>query len=112
MEINSKEYDRAFYNYFKMLDVDNFDFINDRPLTKFYEDIRDMNIPSIAYFLENIIDHNQNKQITVYKSSQLFDLYKEFLITSNVKYEITATRFGIDISNYEGINKKKGWWIY
>ena len=66
-----------------------------------------LNIPSIAYFLKTIIDQNHNKQIIIYKSSQLFDLYKKFFITSNMKYEITATRFGIDISNYEGVDKKK-----
>jgi len=106
-EINSKEYDRAFYNYFMEIDIDNFDFINDRPITKFYENIRDMNIPPLAYFLEHIIDVNNDKQNLVYKSSILFELFREYMSSANIKYEISSTRFGIDINNYDGIEKKK-----
>ena len=27
--------------------------------------------------------------------------------SANIKYEISSTRFGIDINNYDGIEKKK-----
>lgn len=95
------------YNHFMQKDIDNFDFINDGPITTIYVNSRDMNIPTLAYILEQLIDMNNNKENLNYTSSLLFELYREYISNSNIKFEITSTRFGIDITSCEGINNDR-----
>ena len=52
-EIKTGEYIKAFYNYFKNLDISKYDFINNRPKSDMYEYMQQMNTPIIALFLEN-----------------------------------------------------------
>ena len=55
-EINSGIYDKAFYDYFLDIDLSEFDFINKRPITNFYNKMKELNYPTLARFFENIID--------------------------------------------------------
>ena len=103
-EINSKKYDKAFYDYFINIDLSNFDFTNERPITNFYKNMKEYNIPVIAKFLESII--NENKQ-TIFSASSLFTGFNIFLKDNNFKAEYTSTKFGIDIKAYEGIEKSR-----
>ena len=94
------------------LDIDNFNFIGERPITKFYQNIRDMNIPTMAYFLEHLIDIQCKDDNTLkFKSSELFGMFRDYIANSNISFDTNITRFGIDISNYEGIQKKKDGYI-
>ena len=108
-EINKGDYDRAFYDYFMNINIENYNFIHNRPLTTFYENMREINIPVIAKFLEHIIDINyeNNNNNICYLSPKLFFLFNEFLKDNNFKVDYTTTKFGIDIKNYDGIIKKK-----
>ena len=56
-------------------------------------------------FFEKIIDDN-NKDCS-YTSSDLFNKFNDYIKTNNFKVEITSTKFGIDIKNYDGIEKRK-----
>ena len=76
-EINSGEYDRAFYDYFMSLNFENYNFIQERPRTLFYERMQELNIPTMAQFLENLIDSNTQKAHFSYSSSNLFSLFNE-----------------------------------
>ena len=104
-EINSGKYDKAFYNYFLNVNLNGFDFINERPTTSFYNNMKELNTPIIVKFLEKVIDEN-NKNCS-FSSTQLFDNFNEFIKTNNFKVEYTSTKFGIDIKNFDGIEKKK-----
>ena len=106
-EIESGEYDRAFYDYFMSLDLENYNFIKERPQTLFYDRMKDLNIPIMAQFLENLIDLNTNKAHLSYSSSKLFSLFNEYVEQNKFKYECSSTRFGIDIKTYQGIEKNK-----
>ena len=44
-EINDKSYDRAFFNYLMSMDIYNFDFTNNRPITSFYNNMKELNTP-------------------------------------------------------------------
>ena len=104
-EINSGEYDKAFYDYFLNIDLSEFDFINERPITNFYKNMKEINIPILAKYFESVVDaHIENCSVS---ASDLFTNFNEFLKTNNFKVEYTSTKFGIDIKNYEGITKRK-----
>ena len=104
-EINSGLYDRAFYDYFLSIDLTSFDFTNSRPITNFYNNMKELNIPILARFFENIIDiYNADCSFT---STELFNKFNEYVKTNNFKVEISSTKFGIDIKNYDGIEKLK-----
>jgi hypothetical protein len=64
------------------------------------------NVPILALFFENLIN---GKKVFDYKikASDLFTKFQAFIKDGNFKNEITLTRFGIDIKEYEGILKMK-----
>ena len=105
-EINSCKYDRAFYNYFMNIKIDNFNFISERPITSFYQNMKENNIPIIAKFFENILNNSNVKKFT-FESSILFKKFNSFIQNGNFYCEYTITKFGIDIKSYEGIEKIK-----
>jgi putative DNA primase/helicase len=106
-EINNKSYDRAFYNYLLTIDVDNYDFTNNRPTTNFYNNMKELNTPIIAKFFENMIDKYNSSTLINITASSLYDNFNIFIKDNNFKIEYTSTKFGIDIKNYEGIEKKR-----
>jgi hypothetical protein len=106
-EIKSKKYDRAFYNYFMSVDITSYDFTNNRPITDFYNNMKETNLPIIAKFFEHIVDSNSNEEEIKFKANELFIMFNEFIKQNNYKVEYTSTKFGIDIKTYKGIEKKK-----
>ena len=38
-------------------------------------------------------------------------MFRDYIANSNISFDTNITRFGIDISNYEGIQKKKDGYI-
>jgi putative DNA primase/helicase len=111
-EIKSGDYDRAFYDYFMNINIENYNFTLNRPLTTFYENMREINIPIIAKFLEHIIDNNNNNNNNnvdklTYESSILFKKFNSFIQDGNFKCDYTLTKFGIELKSYDGIEKFK-----
>ena len=106
-EINSCKYDRAFYDYFMNIDVETFDFIKNRPITNFYNNMREMNIPIMAKFFESIVDSHHSRKSVDFQSSVLFNMFTTFIKDNNSKVDYTQTKFGIDIKAYDGITKEK-----
>ena len=106
-EINSKVYDRSFYNYFLSIDLNKIDFTNDRPITSFYNNMKEMNTPVMAKFFEQIVDDNIEQENIKYSATDLFNAFNEYVRNNNFKMDMSSTKFGIDIKNYEGIEKKK-----
>lgn len=106
-EINDKSYDRAFFNYLMSIDINNYDFTNNRPITSFYNNMKELNTPILAKFFENMIDKYNSSKIINFTASSLYDNFNIFIKENNFKIEYTSTKFGIDIKNYEGIEKKR-----
>ena len=96
-EINDGEYDRAFYNYLMAIDLQNYNFTNNRPITNFYNNMKEINLPIIVKFFENLIDKHVNKKIIKYTATELFIFFNDFIKTNNFKIEYTSTKFGLDI---------------
>jgi hypothetical protein len=94
----------AFYNYLMSIECDNFDFTGLRPETEFYKNMQEANIPIVAKFFEEEIYENR-KSVKTY--NDLFGDYMMFLQRGNFKYEITSSKFGLELKEYDGINKIK-----
>ena len=105
-EIYNGEYDKSFYDYFMSIDLENYNFTNNRPITNFYNNMKEINLPIIIKFIENIIDKNTNEEIIKFTASELFSFFNDFIKNNNFKIKYTSTNFGLDIKNYEGIKKE------
>lgn len=107
--LQSGEYDKAFYNMLMNEETDNFDFTNNRPITSFYEDLKDMNKPIISRFLEYLIDNNtyNTKYNSKDKAMTIFNKFKEFIHNNNFKCDYSSTKFFSELKKYEGITKVK-----
>jgi hypothetical protein len=107
-ELKSGLYDKIFYEYLMEQDVENYDFVNNRPKTKYYNMLKQMSTPIIAIYLKNIIDKNFDKNEIEYKSN---DLYLKFTKWKNSfgyeNYNCNLTIFGNEIKKYNGIIKKR-----
>jgi hypothetical protein len=104
-EIEGGKYDKAFYDYFINIDLTNFDFTNERPITSFYSNMKELNIPIMARFFESIVD--EDKKINNFSSTELFNKFNDYVKANNFKADYTATKFGIDIKSYDGVEKVK-----
>ena len=67
--------------------------------------MKEINIPILARFFEKIVDGNNDN--CSFTSTDLFQRFNDFVKCNNFKVEFTSTKFGIDIKNYEGIEKRK-----
>ena len=104
-EMDSGNYDRAFFNYLLSIDINNYDFTNNRPNTKFYNDMKEMNTPPMALFLESIV-MKENDSYKV-QSSTLFKQYADFVESYNYKNQPTLTKFILDIKKIDGIEQTR-----
>jgi len=87
----------------------NFLITNNQLIQTLIFNNRENNIPIIAIFLRKIIDINNNfkKESIIFSSSKLFFLFNEFIKVNNYNIDYSATKFGLDIKNYDGIVKSR-----
>jgi hypothetical protein len=104
--MKSGKYDKAFFNYLMSIDCDNYDFTNNRPLTKFYDEMKEANTPPIAKFYEELTyDYTEN--IIEINNSTLYELFNNYIKNNNYKIEYTNTKFSIDSKKIEGIQANR-----
>ena len=96
-EMNTGDYNRAFYDYWMSLDINNYDFTNNRPETSFYNDTKELNTPVMVKFLEHIIDINSSDNIKSYTATELYNYFNSYLSSNKFKVEYTSTKFGLEI---------------
>jgi hypothetical protein len=105
-EFRDKNIAKAFFNYFMSIDCDNYDFINNRPETNFYNTLREHSTPIIIKFFEEEmhenITTNPNK---IYRD--LFGDYLMYLQMGNFRFEVNRVKFGIEIKEYDFIIKSR-----
>ena len=107
----------AFYNYLMSIECDDYDFTGERVKTEFYNDMKEHNIPVLIKFLEseiisNVYKDKISKQIKlrekgIYRASLLYEIFNQYIKTNNYKYEITSTKFGLEIKKFESIEKNQ-----
>jgi hypothetical protein len=104
---------RNFYDYLMNIDISEFDPARDRVLTDAYEDMQESTIPHLARFFDykyNNILCNNGEMKRIKKATALFLGYEKYMDTffKNSKYVTNITKFGRDIKQFEGIEKKRG----
>jgi hypothetical protein len=105
---------RSFYDFLMSRDISSWDSINDRPITKAYKDIQSANIPAMAnYLVEQIIifenaDEAEKRLMIKQSATELFNHFVSWLKDNGFKLEYNSTKFGREICEYEGIEKKRG----
>ena len=105
-EITSGCYDKAFYDYFKTLDISKIDFIADRPQSSLINDMREMSIPPVARFLHNLIESNDETQIQITLAA-CFAEFNQYTQDTKHKCDFTYTAFGQEMKRYKGVGKKR-----
>jgi hypothetical protein len=82
------------------IDLGNFNFVDDRPVTQFAKDLEDLSRPIELEFIINFVE-NLETELTSYTAQEFFDLFKEFLQTnstgSNKNYHISFKGFWMKI---------------
>jgi hypothetical protein len=102
----------AWYDYLMSIDINNYDFIKNRPQSKLYSEIIESCSSNIVKFLAESMTHFENnkesddEQYTV-KADQLFTYYGVWKTKTNHKDEHNTTSFGREISGIAGISKKR-----
>ena len=107
-EMESKEYDKVFFDYLMSMKSDDYDFTGNRPQTEFFNDLREINIPYVARYLENLLFLRCDNQLeNTFKSKDLLFGFGLFCQENNFKNEMNSTRFGLEIKKYKSIIKKR-----
>lgn len=102
--INNPINAKAFYNYLMTIDITTVDWVNDRPKTKIYEELRKVNIPLVARFLSDYYD-SRNSDFANVSSNSLFSNFNTWMDTNKYHTEFNSTSFGRELNKYDGIEK-------
>ena len=116
-ELKTKEYIKSFYDYFMSIDYNGYSFEANRPYSKNYELMRQTNVPVLArfleYYVESLYKEVRDGEPLIYKdeinimATPFFEKFKKFKTEQEEKIEMKQTKFGIDITRYDGITKDK-----
>ena len=105
---------KSFYEFLLNRDVSKWDSINHRPITKAYSDIKSANTPPMAtYLIEQMVSYENadSTEKEMYTKQPALDIYNNFKIWLSqngfTKMDYTSTKFGREICDYEGIDKKR-----
>ena len=93
LEMNSGDYDKAFFDYLINLDSINYNF-NNKPETTLYKEMKLAYRDNIIDFLENQIMKNKMNTIK-HKATDLFNDYLNFLKDGNFKNDISIKKFSM-----------------
>ena len=97
----------SFVDFLQNRNIENWDPIGDRPLTKCYKDLKSVNIPIYARFLIDWCYKNKDTEERTYKGEKLFKLFLTFLEEGNFNIQISISSFGRFIKNYNGVLYKR-----
>jgi len=101
----------AWFDHLKSIEVKDYDFINNRPESKIYNDIKDACTSNILKFLNDTIirlgDEEDSKNVQVLRSNKLFANYIDWKSATNHKDEHNTTSFGREITGIQGIKKDR-----
>jgi hypothetical protein len=91
---NEPSNQKAFYEYLKGININNVDWINDRPITELYKDIQEANHPIQIKFFKWLVETHDNDFSLRYSSESFFDHFNEFVKKGQYKnVEMNETSF-------------------
>ena len=65
------------------INLENYNFTNNRPTTNLYNNMKEINLPIIVKFFENLIDKNTNEKIIKFTATELFIFFNDFIKNNN-----------------------------
>lgn len=104
-ELDNNDCMYSFYNFLKNKDISKFN-LNDRPITKFYDELKEVNIPILVNFISDKF-YRTTKKIVKVQASELYHEFKQYLDRFHKTMDYTATKFGRDLKKISGITKKR-----
>jgi len=100
-ELRKPETSQAYYHYLMNLDISDFQPTTDRPITEYYQTVKESFIPYHAQYFQKLFEENTEKEITTIKARELLEYMK-----ISCKFELNQSRFGRDMKLYKGVVKK------
>ena len=104
----------AFYHHLKNLDISTVDWVQDRPKSALWEELRTANVPVLARWLDEVAEM-KSFEATWIPGKQLFAAFREWVEKGNHKCEWSVTKFGTEVKKYEGVSHKRSngshYWI-
>jgi hypothetical protein len=99
----SKENQKAIYEYLLGRNIEDVDWVNSRPKTALYTDIQSMTIPVEVRFINDwVYGKNGDAFGNAYEfSGELYTSYKTWLSRCSIKSEMSLTKFGTVMKKYE-----------
>ena len=97
----------AFYKYLMDIDIKDYDFVNERPKTDIYKDMREVNKPRMALFMEYKLMRAQENHFNI-KSKLLFTQFQEWLKDNGFNnHKTNTTKVGRYLKTVKGVEKKR-----
>jgi hypothetical protein len=113
--LNDPDVIRTMYEYFMGLpDIENFNLIK-IPRTEFQENIQEGNVSIYEQWLKQFTCENFEKDEIELLGSETFNLFDEWKKSQNIKFEVSAVKLGVKLSNlkingiFKGKATNKGW---
>jgi len=112
--INDKRVLKAYFEYLKTINIQDFDWCNSRPKSEFLEDLKTCSLPKemmfmIDYIQEKLLqlkDHNLTINI---QAKTLFGNFIDYIRQNDPQFITNDKKFGILIKNYkiDGLEKTR-----
>jgi hypothetical protein len=102
----NKANQKGFFNYLNTINLNQTDWVNDRPITEEYKDVQGMMTPLEARFSEFISNEKMKQDETTFKFANLYKDYKDYLVAHGYKIDVKDKTLGIQLKKYDGIVKK------
>ena len=111
--LEDKNVMKTLFEFLKKRDISKWDSIADRPVTEAYKDMQSVNVPMIAKFLCWFVDNqklgykinNEDYSKCAINATKFYEECIDWKTTSGWNTPFTATAFGRQIKQYEGIKK-------
>ena len=127
--INDKDTMRDWYDYLMTIDTEHIDWIRDRPVSEYFDDLVEASQDlEFKFLVEKIVqtadtiacrsdineilksaDNVKNTQWSErYKTTDLFKEFREYIDKKKVSYATTDVKFGIKLLKYRNLFAEKG----
>lgn len=93
---------KTFYEHLKNIDISNYDFVNNRPMSDIYKEMSSVNYPKEALFVMHLLE--QGKLKAEARSSTLYESFTEFLYSDGyTDYSTNHAKFTRNIKRIGGV---------
>lgn len=106
--MNNKDITKSFYLFLMSVEVEEFDFINERPLNDSYKDVKQANIPAIVYFLDYWLQTSTYENQSFIQTNLFFKQYMTWRSeyhNSDSSSNMTLNRFSREINRGYGFER-------